>query len=155
MEDSRVEYLLDTNVISAASPRQAARHVELVQWLEAEADRLWLSTISIIEIVSGIAAAERKGATRLAPTLSDWLEAVSQYYGDRILTIDLPAAREIGRLLEHATAIGHNCDFEDIAIAGIAKSRGLVVLTRNVKDFEPLSALGVAVHNPFEALPPG
>lgn len=155
MEDSRVEYLLDTNVISAASPRQAARHVELVQWLEAEADRLWLSTISIIEIVSGIAAAERKGAARLAPTLADWLEAICHYYGDRILTIDPAAAREIGRLLEHAAAIGHNCDFEDIAIAGIAKSRGLVVLTRNVKDFEPLSALGVAVHNPFEALPPG
>ncbi len=155
MPARRLEYLLDTNVLSAASPRQAAHHGALVQWLEAKADLLWLSTISIIEIVSGIAAAERKGATRLAPTLSDWLEAVSHYYGDRILTIDLPAAREIGRLLEHAASTGHNCDFEDVAIAGIAKSRGLVVLTRNVKDFEPLSALGVAFHNPFESLPPG
>ena len=155
MSARRLAYLLDTNVLSAASPRQAAHHGELVQWLEAKSDLLWLSTISVVEIAAGIAAAERKGATRLTPTLADWLEAVTQYYGDRILALDLPAAREVGRLLEHATAHGHNCDFEDIAIAGIAKSRGLVVLTRNVKDFAPLAALGVAFHNPFESLPPG
>ncbi|GGF79313.1 twitching motility protein PilT [Azorhizobium oxalatiphilum] len=155
MPAARPQYLLDTNVISAVSPRQAAQHPALVQWIEAKADLLWLSTISIVDIEAGIAAAERKGATRKAPVLAHWLEAISHYYADRILTIDMPAAREIGRLLEHAAATGHNCDFEDIAIAGIAKSRGLVVLTRNVKDFEPFHPLGVALHNPFDTLPPG
>ncbi|TDU00775.1 hypothetical protein DFO45_0277 [Azorhizobium sp. AG788] len=143
-------YLLDTNVISAASPRQAPHHADLVAWLVANGDRLWLSSISVIEIVAGIAAAERKATTRQVPELKVWLSAIEAYYADRILTIDPAAAHEIGRLLEHATATGHNCDFEDIAIAGIARSRGLIVLTRNVRDFAPL---GVDIHDPFAALP--
>jgi predicted nucleic acid-binding protein len=46
---------------------------------------------------------------------------------------------------------GHAPGFADIIIAATARRRGLTILSRNVRHFEPL---GVAVSNPFVALPP-
>jgi predicted nucleic acid-binding protein len=41
--------------------------------------------------------------------------------------------------------------FADIVIAATALSRGLTLLTRNTRHFEPL---GLSMLNPFERLPP-
>lgn len=63
-------YLLDTNVISADAP--AKRRVgsdAFSAWLRAQADALYLSTITVAEIEAGIARAGRVGATVKAERL--------------------------------------------------------------------------------------
>lgn len=89
-------YLLDTNVISALAPANRPRDQTVQDWLEANTDRLFLSVVTVAEIEAGIANAARRGARRKAEALTDWLEAVLQLYGHRVLPMDTPTARAAG-----------------------------------------------------------
>jgi len=62
-------------------------------------------------------------------------------WGERIIPFDLGAARRWGRL---SAELGH--DDADVMIAATALERGLTVVTRNVRHFQPA---GVAIFNPF------
>jgi predicted nucleic acid-binding protein len=77
-------------------------------------------------------------------------EAVVHLYGDRILPVDPAISRIAGKLSDTARGQGHAPGFADILIAATAHHHELVILTRNVRHFEPL---GVPVPDPFEALP--
>lgn len=143
-------YLVDTNVVSAAAPGRAHRSPALVHWMDRNAESLFLSVVSVTEIARGIASQRRTGAHARAARLQDWLELVVHLYGDQVLPFDVAAARVAGQLGDRAQASGAPRGFADIAIAATAASRGLTVLTRNVRHFEPL---GVAVVDPFAKLP--
>jgi hypothetical protein len=69
-------------------------------------------------------------------------------YADRVLAFDLLAARIAGPLGDAAQAEGRHPGFADVAIAAIAKSRELVLLTLNRRHFDPL---GIDALNPFDA----
>lgn len=75
--------------------------------------------------------------------LGRWLDNVLRLYGERILAIDLSAARRWGRL---SGALGHKS--ADLLIAATALEHGLTVVTRNVRHFEPT---GVPVLDPSGA----
>lgn len=45
---------------------------------------------------------------------------------------------------------GHSPGFADIAIAAIARTHGLTILTRNLKHF---AVFDIPAHNPFRSLP--
>ena len=145
-------FLLDTNVVSHIAParRRAQADEELAAWIVARSDKLWLSVITAAEIEDGIAKAVRTGATRKARDLAEWWGEIGHYYADRILPLDIEVAQETGRLMDRARAAGISPGFEDVAIAATGKVHGLVVLTGNAKDFDPL---GVKYQNPFVALP--
>ncbi len=143
-------YLVDTNIISASTPVRRAAPASLVQWMDRNSDRLYLSVITIAEIEDGIAKARRMGAVKKAALLAEWLELLLHLYTGRILTLDVTAARIAGALSDLARGMGLAPGFQDWAIAAIAQAHGLTVLTRNVKHFVPL---GVAVSDPFAAIP--
>jgi predicted nucleic acid-binding protein len=145
-----LKYLLDTNVISAVAPTKAVRPVEFIAWLDRASDNIFVSVVTAAEIRDGIAKTEREGATRKAADLKAWWDTVEYLYGDRILPFDLAAATIAGSLLDRARAHGHAPGFADVAIAAIAQSNSLTVLTRNNRHFEPIYS---AVLNPFETLP--
>ena len=142
-------YLVDTNVISALAPSKRGGEGALVDWLDRASPLLFLSVVTAAEVASGITKAERPRLARRALALRDWWQAIEYLYADKLLAFDLACARAAGRMLDQARA--HDPGFEDIAIAATAEVHGLTVLTRNVRHFEPL---GVAVLDPFEALPP-
>ena len=144
-------YLLDTNVISAVAPTKKDRPADLVAWLDAASDALYLSAVTAAEVHDGIAKAAREGATRKAALLAEWWGAVEHLYGSRILPFDLQAARRAGVMMDRARGAGTAPGFADVAIASTAEAHGLTVVTRNVRHFEPL---GVQLVNPFEELPP-
>ena len=73
--------------------------------------------------------------------LTVWLSRLLTMYGDRVLSLDVPAAQRWGRL---SASLGY--DSVDLMIAATALEYGLTVVTRNVKHFEPT---GVPVLNPF------
>ena len=143
-------YLLDTNVLSITAPHIRGKPLALINWMDANSDELFLSTITIAEICSGIARLNRTGARTKADRISKWLEVVRHLYQDRLLPFDLDAAQTAGRFIDEAKALGHSPGFADLAIASIASSRDLTLLTRNVKDFRQLR---LNVVNPFEELP--
>ena len=143
-------YLVDTNVLSAAAPSQPRVPPQLIQWMETNSERLFLSVITIAEVEDGIAKAQRLGAVRKAAVLREWLELLIYLYDKRILALDDRTARLVGRLADVARSVGQAPGFQDLAIAATAKVNGLTVLTRNLRHF---TFLGVDVHDPFEILP--
>ena len=143
-------YLVDTNVISAASPNRPASPA-LVEWMDVQSASLFLSVVTVAEIEDGIAKLRRQRATRRSRDLAQWLEAVLHLYGDRILGLDTATARIAGQLSDRARGQGHAPGFADIIIAATARQHALTILSRNARHFEPL---GVPVLDPFAELPP-
>jgi predicted nucleic acid-binding protein len=139
-------WLLDTNVISALAPRRPPISPELARWLEARTDELFLSVVTAAEIEAGVAKLRRSNAKIRADALGAWFDALVAVYAERILPIDLGAARIAGALTDAAIAKGRPAGFADVLIAATARARGLTVLTRNLRDFE---ALGVGAQDPF------
>jgi predicted nucleic acid-binding protein len=141
-------FLVDTNVISALAPSKRSGSAELIEWLDNASPQLFLSVISAAEVRSGIAKAEREGATTKARRLTQWWESIEYLYAEKLLPFDLKCAHMAGKILDNARA--HQPGFEDIAIAATARVHELTVLTRNLRHFEPL---GVRAIDPFAALP--
>lgn len=142
-------YLVDTDVVSSGA-LAAQRPPAFAAWMEAHSAELFLSAVTVAEIISGIAKVARAGRMGRAADRKAWLELVLHLYGDRVLSFDVAAAQVAGTLLDRARAVGHTPGFADVAVAASAESRGLTVLTRNLRHFRPL---GVAALNPFDALP--
>ncbi|TLU72588.1 type II toxin-antitoxin system VapC family toxin [Lichenicoccus roseus] len=144
-------YLVDTNVLSAGAPTRAMASPGLLAWMDGHSLDLYLSVITVAEIVDGIEKSRRLGAGRKADRLAEWLQTVLHLYGNRVLPVDLEAARHTGLLSDVARAQGQAPGLADLAIAGTARSRGYAILTRNLRHFE---RLGVPVMDPYEGLPP-
>ncbi len=143
-------FLVDTNVLSIRAPGRRERDATLTDWLDTHSDKLFLSTITVAEVVNGIAKLRRSGSLARADRLDHWLDVVLHLYGARVMPFDVPAARFAGLLMDRARATGQSPGFADLAIAATASVRDLTILTRNVRHFVPL---GVPAINPFETLP--
>jgi toxin FitB len=136
-------YLLDTDVLSEL--RRGRRNRNVVAWIGdvTEAD-LFVSAVTIGEIELGITRQQVLNPG-FAQDLADWLDMTLRAYGERILPLTVGIARRWGRL---AAQLGNKQ--LDLAIAATALEHGLIVVTRNVSDFEPT---GVPVLNPFNPWP--
>lgn len=133
-------YLVDTDVVSELRKRK--RHPNVVAWFAAVVSTdLFVCTITIGEIELGIER-QRTINPAFAQALADWLDVTLRAYGERVLPLTVGIARRWGRL---AAQLGNKR--LDLAIAATALEHGLVVVTRNVSDFQPT---GVRVLNPFE-----
>jgi predicted nucleic acid-binding protein len=133
-------YLLDTNVISELRKRHGDPGVK--QWVaeQAVAD-LAISVVTAIEIEIGVLRKARIDADQ-GRVLARWFErSVLTGFADRILPLDLAAARRVASLHVPDQAPQH-----DALIAGTAMARGLTVVTRNTRDFE---RAGVEYFNPW------
>lgn len=132
-------FLLDTNVISMLSPSRADASANFLEWLERmDGDgRVFICVVTIHEIEKGIALLEHKRATARAADLRLWLAGLVAAYDDTIIPIDLSAAALAGQLEAKAISSGHDPGMADATIAGIAKARDLVIVTRNTKHFLP------------------
>lgn len=144
-------YLLDTSVVSVLAPgREAYVPTPLGEWLQAHHQALYLPCIAIAEMAQGIGKLRRAGGTERADRLERWLDGLLATYADRILLLDAQAARLAGQMSDAAIAKGCHPGFADVAIAALAQHAGLLLLTCNLKHFQPL---GVACADPLVALP--
>ena len=140
-------YLLDTDVISKFAPDRPEISSELETWMrrQGEADGLFLSAMTIAEIEKGIRGLERRGSAERSARLRQWLEGILSSFGDRILPMDANVALIVGEIEDDARSRGRHPGLGDIVIAATAKTFGLIVVTENIRHFEPL---GVAVERP-------
>jgi hypothetical protein len=140
-------WLFDTSILSALGPGRPALSTKTVGWFEERNDNSFLSSILVAETERGIAKLRRLGSVRRAAELAAWFDRVLQVYGDRILSFELAAAHIAAELSDLAEATGRHPGFADVAIAAIASSNDLVLLTANRRHFEPL---GIDILNPLE-----
>lgn len=131
-------FLLDTNVVSEL--RRAKPHGAVVAWIEAApAEALFLSAVTLAEIQRGIELARETDPAK-ASEIEHWLDAVAATWA--ILPLTGPICRRWARLQHRKPREA----IEDLLIAATALEQDLVVVTRNVKDYE---GLGVRWLNPF------
>jgi predicted nucleic acid-binding protein len=144
-------YLLDTSVVSVLAPgREAFVRAPLIDWLQAHHKELFLPSIAVAEMAQGIGKLRRAGGVERADRLDRWLDGLLVAYADRILSLDAQAARLAGKISDAAIAQGRHPGFADVAIAALAQNAGLLLLTCNLKHFQPL---GVACADPLTTLP--
>ncbi len=122
----------------------------MIEWLRAREPTLHFSTMTIMEIKSGIEKLARMGSTRKQAELSAWLAGLVEQFKDRVLSFDREAAMLAGRMEAEVLAIGRHPGLADIIIAATASRYGFIVLTRNLRHF---SVLGVGAVDPFQQLP--
>ena len=132
-------YLLDTNVVSEL--RRHKPHGAVLAWIQSVDDKdLYLSAVTLAEIQAGIEITRDQDIQRAAE-LEAWLDQVAITYN--ILSLDGDAFRAWAKLM-HKTS---DTLYEDAMIAATAKVNKLIVVTRNVTDFE---SFDVKLLNPFE-----
>jgi predicted nucleic acid-binding protein len=136
-----VTYLLDTNAISE-SRRPKRAHPKYKAWVDTvPADLCYVSAISILEIELGVLTLERRDKLQGA-ALRGWLERrVLPQFKDRILAVDVAVARRSARF-----HVPDRRPERDALIAATALIHNLIVVTRNISDFEPT---GVTLLNPW------
>jgi predicted nucleic acid-binding protein len=133
-------YLLDTNVISEI--RKPKPHGAVLAWMrELHANQIYLSAVTIGELQAGVEQTRRQDSPK-ATQIQSWIDQLEE--SDQVLSMDSPCFREWARLKNRRP----DDLLEDAMIAATARVHGLVVATRNEKDF---ASLGVQVFNPFKA----
>lgn len=138
-------YLLDTNVVSELRKCSSGKgNPAVTQWAGSIApNELYLSAITILEIEMGILSKERKD-TKQGKLLRNWMEQrLLPAFEERILALDKNIALTCARL-----HIPNPKSERDAMIAATAMVHQMVVVTRNIQDFE---ATGVKLLNPWDA----
>jgi toxin FitB len=130
-------YLVDTNVVSEA--RRGSKPA--VAWLRSvDSASVHLSTLTLGEIMRGVAL-KQKSDPKAAGRLAEWLRKIRHDHADRILPVTNPISVEWGRI----AAIRPRGDIDGL-IAATAIVHDLILVTRNVADFEDT---GASVVNPW------
>jgi predicted nucleic acid-binding protein len=136
--------LLDTNVVSEAMKARPDPSVRA--WLDRQvAETLYVSTVTVAELLFGIAALPEGKRKAL---LGEAVEGLLALFRDRVLPFDTEAARRYAELAVLARAGGRGFPTPDGYIAAIAASRRFTVASR---DTAPYEAAGVAVMDPWRA----
>lgn len=136
-------YLLDTNIVSEAMKKKPDEGV--LAWLARHEDEASISSITLDELWFGVLSAP-EGKRR-----EEYRRVVSglvRDYPDKILWFDAEAALVSAEFRHAARSIGQNPGVQDMMIAAVAKTNGLILATRNVKDF---AFLGIDIVNPFDS----
>ncbi|MBN9090391.1 MAG: type II toxin-antitoxin system VapC family toxin [Reyranella sp.] len=137
-----MSFLLDTNVVSELRRRRP--HGAVTAWLRATDHRLLsLSAFSLGEIQAGIELTRDQDPGRAAE-LERWADEVARTY--EILPMDAAVWRTWAKLMHHKS----DTLADDARIAATALVHGLIIVTRNVRDFQ---LFDVQTFNPFTARP--
>lgn len=128
-----MKFLVDTNVVSEwVKPRP---HEGVVAWMdEVDEDRVFISVVSLAELRHGV---ERMPSGARRRRLDEWLkEELPMRFEGRVLLIDRAVAEAWGRIVARCETAGRPISTMDGFIAATAEAHRLVLVTRNVSDFE-------------------
>lgn len=125
-----MNWLLDTNTLSELA--KPAPFAGLVDWLEMHESESAISVVSLGEMVAGI---EQMPESKRRRALERALKFLREDYAGKILDFNEGVAVEWGRLVAAAKRTGRNLSVLDSQIEATAVHFGLMVVTRNEKDF--------------------
>ena len=133
-------YLVDANVLS--EPTKQAADSRVVAWLAANESHLFVDSIIIGELRIGILALSRG---RKRDRLEQWYESVIETI--ECIPWDARISQRWAALVVELKRKGETVPLLDGMIAATALQHGLIVATRNTRDFQKT---GVKTLNPFE-----
>lgn len=127
-----LKYMLDTNLcVRVLRNRPQPLRVRF----NAEASSLSISSIVLYELLYGAAKSARPVENRKD------VEAFAERL--QILEFDVEAALHAGEIRADLEQAGNAIGAYDLLIAGHARSRGLIVVTNNVREFQRVDGLRV------------
>jgi toxin FitB len=128
-------FILDTNVLS--EEMRASLHTAVHAWLKSKpASELFTTAITEAELLYGVAVltnGQRKDDLRVAAM------RILNLFSGRILPFDRSAAAHHADILAARKLLGRPIGSHDAQIAAIARSRGMTVATRDIRDFTDCS----------------
>ena len=137
--------LIDTNVVSELIRKSP--HPSVKAWADGlTVEEMFISSVSEAELRFGVAIlplGRRREMLNLE--IENMLRDV---FENRVLPFDSEAARQYAIIAANRHLSGFSVNFGDCQIAAIARARGMMVATRNVRDFKES---GVKIVNPWEA----
>ena len=137
-------FAIDTNVASELMRPEPTPAV--AAWIaERDAQEMYLTAVTEAELRYGVAImpfGKRRDA--LAGVMTHWLK--QGFKEERILPFDSAAARAYAEIAAGRRLAGRPIGEADCQIAAICRSRGAVLVTRNVRDF---SGIGIDVVDPW------
>ena len=138
--------VVDTNVVSELMRPSPAGVVR--GWVAShQAGGLCTTAITVAEIRYGL---ERLADGQRKKSLLAAADEVFTAFSEFILPFDAPAAACYAPIVAHRDRIGLPVDGFDAQIAAICQAHGLVLATRNVKDFRDT---GIGLIDPWQPVP--
>ncbi len=127
--------LVDTNVVSELIRRSP--NPTVVGWAAAHSlHELFFSAVGEAELLYGaLILASGRRREILAAEIERML---GEAFEDRILPFDSEAARAYADIAAWRRSLGRTIPLADGQVAAIARSRGMVLATRNVRHFEDI-----------------
>lgn len=137
-------YLLDTNILSELMKPQPTQSVE--HWINQQIQStLFTSTITASEMLYG---AESLPDGKRKTLFQQEISSLFEYeFNGRILPFSYHSAKHYAKSVHERIKQGLHTHHADMQIAAIALEHGLILVTRNTKDFDNIT--GLNLHNPF------
>lgn len=134
---SPVNYLLDTVAISEAV--KSSKDTGYMAWLtNSDDENLYVSCLTLGEIQKGINLANDH---KLRQKLEDYLAGLYEAFANRILEFSVDDATIWGKLTAETQKSGKTPPVIDSLLAAQSIRHHMVLVTRNIKDFEQFTEL--------------
>ena len=128
---ARLQYLLDTNVLSETRKKEAEQGV--ISFLSGvEPSALYFSVLSLGELRKGVAL-KKKSDPDAAKKIAAWVDGLELSFADRVLGINAATARVWGELSAQRSR-----PVIDTLLAATAMVHELTFVTRNTGDVQDI-----------------
>lgn len=128
-----MKYMLDTNICIYAIKQRPESVIR--KFLEHDPEEMCISAITYAELMHGVEKSMAVEKNRLAMSL--FLSPIT------ILDFDDHAAQEYGKIRADLEKKGTPIGSMDLLISAHAKSKGLILVTNNTREFERVEGLRV------------
>lgn len=146
-----MRYLLDTVVISEYIRKRPIQKV--IDWLDEQDEQsLFISLLTISELRKGYYKLAKgkpnSGNRERAKKILAWIQVVERRFQERILGVDAELLDVWAKMCGLAEAKGRKLPIFDSLLAATAEKHNLIVVTRNIVDFQNCSDT-IELHNPY------
>ena len=138
-----MSYLLDTDILSAFHKKTIPS--KLVAWLGKNEGDSFISVVSLAEMRCGLKAVPESHREELTRRI----EAAEEQFAESFIPLDLDVLIRWKQLLAELKGVNRTMTCEDSLLGATCLAHGFVMVTNNVRHFEPVRQFGLKVENPL------